>query len=342
MNIPIIELGFPAAGESEIEAIKKIGSEFKNSNTKTVFCVCARAIMHDIEMADKAISNYPYSRIQILMPSSDTHINATLNVSKTKVLEMTRNSIIKAKKYFDDIQFTAIDSLRSNKNFLSELILVAAEAGVNTISLPDSVGFATPYDYYTLVSDIKKVLLNYGKIIIATHCHNDLGLATANTLAGIKAGARQVECTVNGIGERAGNTSFEEVLMSIKVRNDIFPYKSNLISNNIKKTSKLVEKISKIRVQKNKAIVGDNAFMHASGIHQHAILKNAKTYQILNPKDIGINKIQLPLGKLSGKHAISERLKQLGVNLSSNKLSFIFEKFKEIAKNKKKFLTMMF
>ena len=166
LNIPIIELGFPAAGESEIEAIKKIGSEFKNSNTKTVFCVCARAIMPDIEMADKAISNYPYSRIQILMPSSDTHINATLNVSKTKVLEMTRNSIIKAKKYFDDVQFTAIDSLRSNKNFLSELILVAAEAGVNTISLPDSVGFATPYDYYTLVSDIKKVLLNYKKLLL--------------------------------------------------------------------------------------------------------------------------------------------------------------------------------
>ena len=207
---------------------------------------------------------------------------------------------------------------------------------MNTISLPDSVGCATPYDYYILVSDIKKMLLNYKNIIIATHCHNDLGLATANTLAGIKAGARQVECTINGIGERAGNTSFEEVLMSIKVRNDIFPYKSNIMTHNIKKTSKLVEKISKIRVQKIKAIVGDNAFMHASGIHQHAILKNAKTYQILNPKDVGINKIQLPLGKLSGKHAMSERLKQLGVNLSSNKLSFLFQKFKELAKNKKK------
>ena len=334
LGLPIIEAGFPIASESDAEGVNLVAKEFGNDIIISAMC---RANKKDIEVAAKALGNAKKGRIQVVMGTSDIHLKHKFNMTREQAKELSIEMVKYARNFTNDVEFAAEDSTRSDLNYLIEVCRACVEAGAKTIELPDTVGYATPEGYALWVSKIVEALPK--DIVVATHCHNDLGLAVANTLAGLMAGAKQAEVTVNGIGERVGNAASEEVIMALKTREDYYQKDINYINTKeIINTSKLIEELSAIKIAYNKAIVGRNAFLHESGIHQDGLLKSPQTYQVINPQDIGLSGYNLLLGKLSGRHALEDKLAQLGFKLNEQESKEFAEYFKNHAA-KKKFIT---
>lgn len=332
LGLPIIEAGFPIASDSDVQGVSLVAKEFGNIIVISAMC---RANKKDIEVAAQSLGSAQKGRIQVVMGTSDIHLKHKFNMTRQQALELSAEMTRYAKTFVDDVEFAAEDSTRSDINYLKEVCFACAKEGARTIELPDTVGYATPDEYAAIV----KFIATIPKIIVSTHCHNDLGLAVANTLAGIQAGARQAEVTMNGIGERVGNASAEEVIMSLKTREDFYKVDISYINTReIMKTSRLVESLSGIKIAYNKAIVGRNAFLHESGIHQDGLLKSPQTYQLIDPQDIGLSGYQLVLGKLSGKHAFEAKLAELGFSLEREEMENFSQYFKEHAA-KKKFVT---
>jgi len=332
LGLPIIEAGFPAASESDVQGVSLIANEFGNDIIISAMC---RANKKDIEIAAKALGNVKKARIQVVMGTSDIHLKHKFNMTRKQALDISCEMVQYAKTFVEDVEFAAEDATRSDIIFLKEVCEQCALSGAKTIELPDTVGYATPNDYAHMVETITEI----PNIIVSTHCHNDLGLAVANTLAGIQAGANQAEVTMNGIGERVGNAATEEVIMALKTRVDHYKKDISYINTTeIINTSKLVEDLSQIKIAHNKAIVGRNAFLHESGIHQDGLLKSPLVYQLLDPKDIGLSGYQFLLGKLSGKHALEDTIVKLGFTLNKKEINEFSKFFKDNAA-KKKFIT---
>ncbi len=334
MKVDVIEAGFPASSDGDFAAVYKIAETIKDS----VVCGLARAKKTDIERTAASLKPAQQSRIHTFIATSPIHMEYKLKMSQQEVLGYIRESVTLARNLCSQVDWSPEDATRSKRDFLFQAIETAINAGATTINIPDTVGYSTPQEYYDLILAIKNNVKNIDKAIISTHCHNDLGLATANSLAAIAAGARQIECTINGIGERAGNAALEEIVMTIKTRNDLFDVRCDVDTTMISRISKLVSNITSFPVQYNKAIVGANAFAHESGIHQDGILKHRETYEIMTPTSIGLEKSSLVLGKLSGRAAFKDRLKQLGYELSEEAIADSFKKFKDLADKKKEIL----
>ena len=331
MKVDIIEAGFPYASEGDFEAVSKISKICKYSTV----CGLARANNNDIDSAGKALKQAKKNRIHTFISTSDLHMKYKLKMDRDEVISAIRKSIKRATKYTNDIEWSPEDASRTDLDFLYKSIEVAISTGAKTINIPDTVGYAIPGEFGELIKKIKKNVINIDKAIISVHCHNDLGLAVSNSLSAIIAGARQVECTINGIGERAGNAALEEIVMCLKTRKDSLPYYSNVDTKKITNISHLVSTITGFSVQPNKAIVGKNAFAHESGIHQDGMLKHSNTYEIMTPESIGLSSSELVLGKHSGRHAFKVKLNDLGYQFSENKINLLFKKFKELADKKK-------
>jgi len=331
MKVDIIEAGFPYASEGDFEAVSKISKICKYSTV----CGLARANNNDIDSAGKALKQAKKNRIHTFISTSDLHMKYKLKMDRDEVINAIRKSIKRATKYTNDIEWSPEDASRTDLDFLYKSIEVAISTGAKTINIPDTVGYAIPGEFGELIKKIKKNVINIDKAIISVHCHNDLGLAVSNSLSAIIAGARQVECTINGIGERAGNAALEEIVMCLKTRKDSLPYYSNVDTKKITNISHLVSTITGFSVQPNKAIVGKNAFAHESGIHQDGMLKHSNTYEIMTPESIGLSSSELVLGKHSGRHAFKVKLNELGYQFSENKINLLFKKFKELADKKK-------
>ena len=331
LGVDVMEAGFPAASEGDFDAVSKIAGRLK----KTIVAGLARSGKDDIDKAWHAIQHAAKPRIHTFIATSDIHLEYKLKMSREEVLTSAVESVKYAKSLTDDVEFSAEDGSRSDRDYLCKVFEAAIEAGATTVNLPDTVGYAIPQEFESMVKYVKSHTPNIDKAVFSVHCHNDLGLATANTLAAIHAGARQVEVTINGIGERAGNTSLEEVAMALHTRPNFLKVTTGLTTAEIYPTSRLVSMITGIIVQPNKAIVGANAFAHEAGIHQDGMLKNPMTYEIMKPETIGLSRSKLVLGKHSGRHALREHLKDLGYDLSDEELNLVFKKFKELADKKK-------
>jgi len=332
MGVDIIEAGFAISSQGDFEAVQAVGHKVKNSIT----CSLARAKRDDIERAAEALKVAKRPRIHTFISTSPIHIKHQLKTKPQNVLEMIKESVNLARNLCDDVEWSAMDATRSDIDFLCKAIELAIKSGARTINIPDTVGYTLPHEFTETIKTIKKRVSNIDKAIISVHCHNDLGLAVANSLAAVAAGARQIESTVNGIGERAGNTAMEEVVMAIKTRNDLMPFKTNIDTKQIMRASRLVSNITGFVVQNNKAIVGANAFAHESGIHQDGMLKHANTYEIMRPESVGWVKSELVMGKHSGRAAFKDKLKELGFDLGDNAFEDAFARFKELADKKKK------
>jgi 2-isopropylmalate synthase len=295
----------------------------------------ARTNPKDIDRAWEAVKGARFPRLHTFISTSDIHLKHQLKLSREQVIRVATQSVARAKRYTRNVEFSAMDATRSDFDFLSAVCEAAIRAGATTINIPDTVGYAIPSEFGALIRALRQKVRGMEKATLSIHCHNDLGLAVANSLAAIQGGARQVECTINGIGERAGNTSLEEVVMAIRTRNDLLQFHTHVLSKHLFATSRLVSKITGMVVQPNKAVVGANAFAHESGIHQDGILKEKLTYEIMTPDSVGIPKTSLVLGKLSGRHAFRERLKELGYRLSEGDLELAFKRFKQLADKKR-------
>ena len=335
MKVPIIEAGFAIASESDYRGIQLIATEL-GQKTGPVICAMARGAKKDIEMAADSVSRAEKGRVQVVIPTSDIHAKYKLQMTRSEIKEIIHTMVGYAKSLIDDVEFAAEDATRSDKTFLLEAFQVSVEAGAKTVEIPDTVGYAMPDEYAAVVRSVVKQMPE--GVVVATHCHNDLGLAVANTLAGIRAGANQAELTINGLGERAGNASLEEVVMAIKTREKYFNIQIDIDTTLISKISKLTEKLSRVDVAANKAIVGKNAFLHESGIHQHGMLCNKETYQIIDPEMIGLKEQAFVIGKLSGKHAFKKKIEELGYQVSSTQFQKIYTEFKDLAGKKKRIL----
>ncbi|HOP95332.1 MAG TPA: 2-isopropylmalate synthase [Dictyoglomaceae bacterium] len=329
LNVDIIEAGFPVSSPGEFESVKIIAEKVKGPTIAAL----ARAIPLDIDRAWEAIKSAESPRIHIFIATSDIHIEKKLRKTREEVLEEAVSAVKYGKRYCNDIEFSAEDASRTDFNFLCRVLEAVIEAGATVINIPDTVGYALPWEFGDLIRKLRENVKNMDRVITSIHCHNDLGLATANSLSAIINGAQQVECTINGLGERAGNTAMEEVVMALKVKK--LPYDVGINISEIYKTSKLVSNLTGVLIQPNKAIVGENAFAHESGIHQHGVLQDPSTYEIIDPKTIGISESRIVLGRLSGKHAFEKRLQELGYNLPPEQLEESFKKFKELADKKK-------
>ncbi len=331
LGVDIIEAGFAAASPGDFEAISNISSEVKNS----VICSLARSLPKDIKAAGKAISQAKHKRIHTFIATSPIHMEYKLKLKPNEVIKKAVEAVEYAKTFTDDVEFSCEDAGRSEIGFLKEVISAVIEAGANTINIPDTVGYRMPKEMGDLISQLDKFIQN--RAIISVHCHNDLGLAVANSLASIENGARQVECTINGLGERAGNAAMEEIVMALKTRSDYFNgLDTNINTKEILASSKMVANITGIIPQPNKAIVGKNAFAHESGIHQDGVLKCQETYEIIKPEDIGLSDADtIILGKLSGRHAFVDKIKALGFDLDSDEIDKSFARFKLLADKKK-------
>jgi 2-isopropylmalate synthase len=331
LGVDVLEAGFPAASEGDLEAVSRISGKLE----RTEVAALARTAKDDIDRAWKAVSHAAKPRIHTFIATSDIHLEYKLKMSRDEVVNAAVEAVKYAKTLTGNIEFSSEDGSRSDRDFLCRVFEAAIDAGATTINLPDTVGYAVPEEFADLVSYVISHTPNIHKAVFSVHCHNDLGLATANTIAAIKAGARQAEVTINGIGERAGNTSLEEIVMALHTRQNILPATTNINTEFIYPTSRLVSMITGIMVQPNKAIVGANAFAHEAGIHQDGVLKNRMTYEIMKPETIGLSTNKLVLGKHSGRHALREHLKDMGYDLSNEELNLVFEKFKELADKKK-------
>ncbi|MDR0854302.1 MAG: 2-isopropylmalate synthase [Clostridiales Family XIII bacterium] len=331
MGVDVIEAGFAISSPGDFTSVKTIAETIKNASVASL----ARASAGDIDTAWEAVKAAADPRIHLFLATSELHLKYKLNLSEDEVYEMAVAMTKHAAKYTSNVEFSAEDATRSDMDFLARVVSGVIEAGATTINLPDTVGYSTPEEFYNFITEIRKRAPKLEDVVISCHNHNDLGLGVANSLAGVLAGVRQVECTVNGIGERAGNAAMEEIVMALQTRKDLYGADTNVVTTEIMRSSSLLSQITGVKVQPNKAIVGENAFAHESGIHQHGMLKNAETYEIMTPASVGVKDSNLVLGKHSGKHAFEDRLKILGYELSSDELSEAFEKFKELADRKK-------
>ena len=331
MGVDIIEAGFPIASEGDFEAVLAIAERTRNA----VIVGLARAIPGDIARCGEAVRKARRPRIHTFVSTSPIHLQHQMNKCEAEVLEIIARTVGQARNLVDDVEWSAMDATRTPIDYLCRCVEAAIKAGATTINLPDTVGYALPHEYQALFETVREKVPNSDKAVFSVHCHNDLGLAVANTLAGIEGGARQVECTINGMGERAGNAAMEEVVMALRVRGDTLPYHTNIDTTMLTRASKLVSAVSSFPVQYNKAIVGRNAFAHESGIHQDGMLKNAGTYEIMTPESVGVAKTSLVMGKHSGRHAFKEKLKELGYELGENALEDAFARFKDLADRKK-------
>jgi len=331
MGVDVIEAGFARSSQGDFDSIQAIARTVKNSTV----CSLARAIKEDIEAAAAAIKPAQKKRIHTFISTSALHMKYKLKMEPEAVIDAIRSSVSFARNLVDDVEWSCEDGTRTDLDFLCKTVEVAIDAGATTVNIPDTVGYTVPEEYFTIISTLKNRVPNIDKAIISAHCHNDLGLGVANSLAAVRAGARQIECTINGLGERAGNAALEEVVMALKVRGNYMPYYTNIKSELITKTSRLVSQVTGFPVQKNKAIVGANAFAHESGIHQHGYLAHAETYEIMTPESVGLTKSNLKLGKLSGRAALKAKLSDLGFDLTDEELDKVFSKFKEVADKKR-------
>jgi 2-isopropylmalate synthase len=331
LGVDIIEAGFPIASKGDFEAVKLIAESIKRSQVAGL----ARANDKDIDRAWEAIKGACSPRIHTFISTSDIHLTHQLRKSRQEVLDMAVAAVKRSNAHTENVEFSAMDATRSDREYLCQVIEAAIDAGATTVNIPDTVGYAIPHEFGNLIKYITQNVPNIDKAVISVHCHNDLGLATANSIAAVLNGARQIECAINGIGERAGNTSLEEVVMTLYTRKDYVNTETNLNTTEIYKTSRLLTRITGVGVQPNKAIVGSNAFAHESGIHTDGLLKDKITYEIMTPESVGVKKSILVLGKHSGRHALKEELKTRGYELSDEHLNKIFERFKELADKKK-------
>jgi len=331
LNVDIIEAGFPASSDGDFEAVKAIARTIKRSEVAAL----ARTNPKDIDRAWEAVKVANSPRLHIFISTSDIHLKHQLKKSRKEVIRIAARSVARARRYTPNIEFSPMDATRTDIEFLTAVCEGAIRAGATTINIPDTVGYAIPSEFGNLIRTIRQKVRGIEKVTLSVHCHNDLGLAVANSLAAIQNGARQVECTINGIGERAGNTSLEEMVMALRTRSDLLRFHTRINPKHIYTTSRLVSKITGMVVQPNKAIVGANAFAHESGIHQDGILKEKLTYEIMTPESVGIPKSSIVLGKLSGRHAFRERLRELGYRLSEADLERAFNRFKQLADKKR-------
>lgn len=331
LKVDIIEAGFPIASPGDFEAVKIIAQNIKG----VTICGLSRALEKDIERAWEAVQYAESSRIHTFIATSDIHMKYKLRMTPDQVVERAAAMVKYAKKFCGDIEFSAEDAGRTNHEFLYRILTEVIKAGATVLNIPDTVGYTMPLEFGKLIKGIRENVPGIEKVDISVHCHNDLGLAVANSLSAIENGAVQIECAVNGLGERAGNASLEEIVMSISTRRDYYNIDFNIDTTKISTTSRLVSRMTGINCQPNKAIVGANAFAHESGIHQHGVLSEKSTYEIMTPESIGLKQNRMVLGKLSGKHAFEERLKELGYNLAPEEIGEAFEKFKQLADRKK-------
>lgn len=331
LGVDVIEAGFAVASDGDFESIQAISKVIENS----IVASLARSTKGDIKRAYEAVKHARYPRIHTFIATSDIHLEYKLKKSREEVIKVTDEMVRYAKSFCEDIEFSCEDATRTDLDYMCDVIETAINAGATTINIPDTVGYTTPEEYFDIITYIKKNTKGIDKVAISVHCHNDLGLAVANSLSAIKAGADQVECTVNGIGERAGNAALEEIVMALKTRPDFFEHTTNINTKEIMKSSKLISYITGVNVQPNKAIVGDNAFAHESGIHQHGVLNNRETYEIMTPESIGLADNNVVLGKHSGKHAFKDKLVKLGFDLSESEIEDSFVELKKLLDKKK-------
>ncbi|MBQ0823367.1 2-isopropylmalate synthase [Microvirga sp. HBU67558] len=331
MGVDIIEAGFPIASNGDFEAVALIAKQVKRASVAGL----ARAISADIARAGEAVRHAARPRIHTFVSTSPIHLAHQMRKSEEEVLEIISKTVTQARNLIEDIEWSAMDATRTPIDYLCRCVEAAIKAGATTINLPDTVGYATPDEYRAMFRAVRERVPSADKAIFSAHCHNDLGLAVANSLAALEGGARQIECTLNGIGERAGNAALEEVVMAIKTRGDVLPFETGIEATMLMRASKLASAATSFPVQYNKAIVGRNAFAHESGIHQDGMLKNAQTYEIMTPESVGVSKTSLIMGKHSGRAAFRNKLEELGYSLSDNQFQDAFERFKELADRKK-------
>ncbi len=331
LGVDVIEAGFPITSPGDFEAVSRISKEIRTP----VICGLAHASPDAVDRAWEAVKGAAHPRVHVFLSSSDIHLLHQLKQSREEILNRSRDMVARAKKYLDAVEFSPMDATRTEPRYIYQILEAVIAAGATTVNIPDTVGYAMTPEYGNLIEGIFKNVPNIDKARVSTHCHNDLGLAVANSLEAVRRGARQVECTINGIGERAGNASMEEIVMALKTRADQFNLTTNINTTEIYRTSRLVSELTGFSVQPNKAIVGANAFRHESGIHQDGVIKMPITYEIMDPRDVGIPASNLVLGKLSGRHAFRERLAELGYSLREEDLTRAFLAFKELADKKK-------
>lgn len=331
LGVDVIEAGFPVISKGDFDSVKSIAEVIK----KSTICGLARSIKKDIDAAAEAIKPAKSGRIHVFLATSKIHMQHKFKKTEEEILKMAVDAVKYARNKCDNIEFSPEDASRSEKQFLYRILEAVIQAGATTVNIPDTVGYATPAEYGQLMEDIKHNVSNIDKAVISAHCHDDLGLAVANSISAVEHGARQVECTINGVGERAGNTSMEEVVMALKTRHDFYNIGTTIKTKEIMRISRMVSRATGFNVPPNKAIVGANAFRHESGIHQDGVLKNPSTYEIMKPEDVGVTMDNLVLGKHSGRHAFNERLKKLGIKLSTQELDKAFERFKDLSDRKK-------
>ena len=331
LGVDIIEAGFAIASPEDFKSVQAIASIIKDAKVISL----ARALKKDIDRAYEAVKGAAHPAIHVFLATSDVHMEYKLRMTREQVLAQTREMVAYAKSLCGHVEFSAEDASRSDRAFLAEVFSTAVEAGATVLNAPDTVGYVTPQEMFDMISYLKQNVRGVENVDISTHCHNDLGLAVANSMAAIAAGATQVECTVNGIGERAGNASLEEIVMGIKTRRDFYGVDCNIDTRQLYRTSKLLSSITGVPIAPNKAIVGANAFAHESGVHQHGMMANRNTYEIMTPESVGIAQTTMVLGKHSGKHAFSERIRELGFEVEGEELEKAFARFKEVADKKK-------
>jgi len=331
LNVDVIEAGFPVSSPGDFESVSRVAREVRGVSVAGL----ARAVEKDIDSAARALEKAEKPRIHVFLATSEIHRKYKLLKAKEEILNLAVKGVKHALKYVDDVEFSPEDASRTELDFLIQVVEAVIDAGARTVNIPDTVGYAVPDHYASIIRGLKENVRNIGKAVISVHCHNDLGLAVANSLAAVKAGAQQVECTINGIGERAGNAALEEIVMALKTRRDFYHCSTRIVTKELIATSRLVSTLTGLRVQRNKAIIGENAFAHQSGVHQDGVLKERSTYEIMKPEDVGLQKTRIVLGKLSGRHAFKERIKGLGYELSEEEFERAFEEFKHIADKKK-------
>lgn len=332
LGVDIIEAGFPIASEGDFAAVKAIAAQCQNVK---VAALC-RTAQQDVAVAAEALKYAARPRIHTFCATSDIHLEHKLKKTRAEVIEMTRAAVRQARNYADDVEFSAEDATRSDIDYLCEVLDAAVDAGASVLNVPDTVGYTTPNEYTRLVQHVRERVVRDRDVTISVHCHNDLGLAVANSLAAIEAGARQVECTINGIGERAGNASLEEIVMALHVRADRLPFETGIRTTELYPTSQLLSSIVGFDVQPNKAIVGRNAFAHEAGIHQHGVINNPLCYEIMTPESVGVPANSLVLGKHSGRHALSLRYAELGYDVTATELETAYLSFTRLADKKKR------
>ncbi|MCW5716441.1 MAG: 2-isopropylmalate synthase [Bauldia sp.] len=331
MGVDIIEAGFPIASQGDFESVMEIGKHIKHA----VVCGLARAGTADIDRAAEALKTARRSRIHTFIGTSPTHRQYQLRMDEDQVYEKVVASVTRARSYTDDVEWSAMDATRTEPDYLCRVVEAAIKAGATTINIPDTVGYTTPDEMTQTIRMLRERVPNADRVIFSVHCHDDLGMAVANSLAGVMGGARQIECTINGLGERAGNAALEEVVMAIRTRSDVLPFTTGVDTRMLMRASKLVSAVTAFPVQYNKAIVGQNAFAHESGIHQDGMLKNAQTFEIMRPEDVGVKETSLVMGKHSGRAAFRAKLEELGYQLGDNALNDVFKRFKDLADRKK-------